>query len=148
MGNRYKHSRHGWLHDMLQCVPIFCPWVPPPPYHLLSTNNTSVATCNCRQTGQTGSSEQLLGQSWSGHTGDNKCSDCFVKMEKTESVPVLIGYRKINLFETLFLAHQKITDEIDGNRSNHGTGIGPRRSLPMRSFSICSIISRTTKNRK
>ena len=61
---------------------------------------------------------------------------------------VMISFKKVHLAGNQNHNKQKLTDLVDGRKSSPVTVNGPRRNLPLRSFSLCSILSRSKTDRK
>jgi hypothetical protein len=64
-------------------------------------------------------------------------------MEKRRSVPVLISFKKLQLSEKVNPTHKSGVDVTDEKRSTLATHLGQRRNLPLRSFSLHSILTQT-----
>ena len=59
-------------------------------------------------------------------------------MEKRKSVPVLISFKQLTLSET-------VVDATDRGKPSNGTQSVKRKYLPIRSLSMCSLLSSKKK---
>ena len=65
------------------------------------------------------------------------------------SVPVLISFKKLQLSDRVTpTTKQTCADVTDGRRSNPATQVEQRRNLPLRSFSLCSILPKIKTSAK
>ena len=79
---------------------------------------------------------------------DMQLTTSVAKMEKTASVPILLSFKRVNLLENLTPTHKNLNDVIDGKRPSPVSEISPKKTLPLISFSLCSILTRRNTDRK
>ena len=61
-------------------------------------------------------------------------------MEKIRSVPVLISFKRLQFPDRITSKNQTCCNVTDWKRFNPATDLDQRRTLPLRSFSLCAIL--------